>query len=1028
MIYKLPSVMFSVAQVLVAFVPTLVELVAAHLLAIERIKYPLSEFTWGKLDNQVESAQKQNMASIDRLSSLSDKVICHILSFFSTKRSMATSILGKRWRFLWANVPCLDFSGDDFKEEGTQASDTIHKVILRHNAKRIDTLTLYHLNYNDYHLETWITTAIIRGIQNIYLALNFDTIPSSLFISRTNVDLKLDFYGASLSDVGNISLPSLNKFHVSSVVCENDESLPHFVSGCPSLEELNMAFTSVEENDYAGCINISSPTIKTLELDLHDFTCPSYLKYRMIINAPALRYLHVDGYDSECITVPITMVSLVEADICLQSYKVTISDREQNMASIDMLSSLPDEVICHILSFLPTKRSVSTSVLGKRWRFLWAMYPEKRNKILRRFLGRRNTRLGRCLERRNTRPGRFLGRRNTRQTQDSDNFSEEETQDLDDFSEEETQDSEEEGIQASDIIHMVILRHKTKRMDTLTLRDLNCNEYQLETLITAVIDRGIRNLYLDLDSYKFPRYIFNCKTIVDLELYFCRASLSAVENVSLPSLKKFHVSNVVCENDEALPHFLSGYPSLEVLNMAVIYEDYDYVGCINISSPTIKMLKLYLHDLTSPSNLEYRLIINAPALRYLQVYGYDLQCITVPITMISLVEANINLLNYCLSKHKTNYNSMAVKFLHSLSYVKCLKISCWEFVERMSACLPSGLLSDWPEETRQQPSGKRRKLLDGEQNMASIDRLSSLPVDVVCHILSFLPTKHSMATSVLGKRWRFLWAHVPCLGFSGLKFREETRASDIIHSVISRHKAKRMDTLKLDYVNCNEYQLETLITTAIDRNIRNLYLQLKSDAIPQSLFMSKTIVDLKLGFSRVSLSAMDNVSLPSLKKFHISNAVCENDDALPHFLSGCPSLEELIMEFEFVEKDDYVGCINISSPTIKMLQLIPDIPFDSNVEYRVIINSPALKYLQVDGYDFECIKIPITMNSLVEADISLKYYCFSNLETNCNSTVVEFLHSVSCVKCLKISRGVFEKKLLHSNVRVQPLLNSSCRL
>ncbi|GER33577.1 RuvB-like helicase [Striga asiatica] len=203
---------------------------------------------------------------------------------------MAASIVGKRWRFVWAHVTCLDFSGDDFKEEGTQASDIIHRVILQYNAKRIDTLTLYHLNCNDYQLETWITTAIVRSVHNIYLALNFDTIPPSLFINKTIVDLKLDFYGASLSDVGSVSLSSLKKFHVSNVVCENDEALPHFLSRRLSLEELNMAFTSVEENDYAGCTNISSPTIKTLELDLHDLTCPSNLKYRMIINPPALRY------------------------------------------------------------------------------------------------------------------------------------------------------------------------------------------------------------------------------------------------------------------------------------------------------------------------------------------------------------------------------------------------------------------------------------------------------------------------------------------------------------------------------------------------------------------------------------------------------------------------------------------------------------------------------------------------------------------------------------------------------------------
>ncbi|GER43036.1 F-box/RNI-like/FBD-like domains-containing protein [Striga asiatica] len=393
-------------------------------------------------------------------------------------------------------------------------------------------------------------------------------------------------------------------------------------------------------------------------------------------------------------------------------------------------------------------------------------------------------------------------------------------------------------------------------MDTLALYRIKCNERQLETWITTAIDRSIRNLYLKRNFVSFPRSLFNCKTIVKLKLDFCGAPLSAVDSVSLPSLKKFHVSNVVCENDEALPHFLSGCPSLEVLNMAVIYEVYDYVGCINISSPTIKKLKLDLDDLPYSSNLKYRMIVNAPALRYLQVDGYFLECITNPTTMISLVEADINLQNW-FSNCETDYNSTSkvVKFLHSLSYVKCLKISGWDFVE-------------------------------------------------------------------------------------------------FIRRGLTRSNVK---------------------------------------------FDNLTKLELLLNF----------------KKFHVSNIGCENDEALSRFLSGCPSLEELNMEFTSVEEGPlcyyYTGCINISSPTINTLKLdLDDLTCPSRNRYRMIINAPALRYLQVYGYDLECITIPITMISLVEADISLQNYCLANLETNYDSTVMEkLLHSLCYVKCLKISGWEF---------------------
>ncbi|GKV15682.1 hypothetical protein SLEP1_g26447 [Rubroshorea leprosula] len=42
-------------------------------------------------------------------------------------------------------------------------------------------------------------------------------------------------------------------------------------------------------------------------------------------------------------------------------------------SGVDRISALPEGVICHILSFLPTKVAVQTSVLSTKWRKIYTL-------------------------------------------------------------------------------------------------------------------------------------------------------------------------------------------------------------------------------------------------------------------------------------------------------------------------------------------------------------------------------------------------------------------------------------------------------------------------------------------------------------------------------------------------------------------------------------------------------------------------------------------------------------------------------
>ncbi|KAH9736944.1 F-box/LRR-repeat protein [Citrus sinensis] len=51
------------------------------------------------------------------------------------------------------------------------------------------------------------------------------------------------------------------------------------------------------------------------------------------------------------------------------------SERNSTSLEEDRISCLPDEILCHILSFLPTKNAVATCVLSSKWRLVWALLP-----------------------------------------------------------------------------------------------------------------------------------------------------------------------------------------------------------------------------------------------------------------------------------------------------------------------------------------------------------------------------------------------------------------------------------------------------------------------------------------------------------------------------------------------------------------------------------------------------------------------------------------------------------------------------
>ncbi|XP_074580650.1 F-box/FBD/LRR-repeat protein At1g78750-like [Curcuma longa] len=59
----------------------------------------------------------------------------------------------------------------------------------------------------------------------------------------------------------------------------------------------------------------------------------------------------------------------------MEKHYINLSFLEKLGREEDYISSLPDGLLYHILSFLPTLDSIRTSLLSRRWRRLWASVP-----------------------------------------------------------------------------------------------------------------------------------------------------------------------------------------------------------------------------------------------------------------------------------------------------------------------------------------------------------------------------------------------------------------------------------------------------------------------------------------------------------------------------------------------------------------------------------------------------------------------------------------------------------------------------
>jgi hypothetical protein len=230
-----------------------------------------------------------------------------------------------------------------------------------------------------------------------------------------------------------------------------------------------------------------------------------------------------------------------------------------------------------------------------------------------------------------------------------------------------------------------------------------------------------------------------------------------------------------------------------------------------------------------------------------------------------------------------------------------------------------------------------------------VDIISSLPDEILSHILSFLPTDVAFTTTFLSKRWKPLCYSLPILEFRGYTFKDYGQfrlcGNTLMLSPLSTNKTLTKFTLYSRYRHQaqDNHIFTSWIEAAIQRRVEELHLTLdKNILLNPNIFISQTLVVLKLESLQIS-SDTSFVHLPSLKTLLLDSIYFENQNDFINFLSACPNLEDLHVEGIY-QKNALEEAFNFKSITLSKLVKVNtsliDIIFKvvKNVEFQNLIH------------------------------------------------------------------------------------------
>ncbi|XP_048541451.1 F-box protein At4g22280-like isoform X1 [Triticum urartu] len=254
------------------------------------------------------------------------------------------------------------------------------------------------------------------------------------------------------------------------------------------------------------------------------------------------------------------------------------------------------------------------------------------------------------------------------------------------------------------------------------------------------------------------------------------------------------------------------------------------------------------------------------------------------------------------------------------------------------------------------------------------DRISSLPDEILHHILSLMTAREAVQTCVLSTRWRDVWMSLRCIEVEAQEFTNMERFVMFMDNLLLRRGLVPPDSFSLmgwsDDFSLNHPRANLWVCHALRSNVRVLQIfSHKLFNLEYSPFIS----------SHLKILNLRDVSIAAL--------------FIEKLFSGCPQLEELSLV------DCRVPATKFSSRTLKKLTFIAHTPYgadDVHTDFEdLVIDTPSLVSLHLEDIPLltPCL---VNVSSVVKASFRLDEECFSSPYVSCN--IISALSNVTKLK------------------------------